>query len=223
LFKVFKIFYINFFLTSKSTTKKLKFLLNHKKKQKKEVNTFRRRFECRLVQTISSHTKVSTLAALRDGTLASGSLHGPITIWNPDSGQRLRTLNGHTNSIRDLKTLNDGTLASASYDRTIKIWNPQNGDLLRTLNVHDLVLCLCVLGEGESNNDIVSASLDKTLKIWDTHTGRVLKTVWMDDVISFLAALKDGNLAIAIATSKIIVIKPETGEVSVYSVISSIH
>ncbi len=51
-----------------------------------------------------------------------------IRIWDVESQELIRTLNGHTNYIHCLIWLPDGqTLISASNDRTIRIWNVETG------------------------------------------------------------------------------------------------
>ena len=65
---------------------------------------------------------------LRTNILASGSSDESIKIWNIDTGECIRTLTGHTNSVYSLQLLANNKLASGSSDATIKIWNVDTGE-----------------------------------------------------------------------------------------------
>ena len=70
-----------------------------------------------------------------DGTtLASGSADKTIKLWNANTGECLRTLEGHGDHVRTVAFSPDGApLASGSDDATIKLWNANTGECLRTL------------------------------------------------------------------------------------------
>jgi WD40 repeat protein len=80
------------------------------------------------VQQLRGHTDsiVQVLMSLTDGncTLASASLDTMIRIWNLDSGDCLRVLQGHATLIRCISFSRDGSqLASGSDDGTVRLWN----------------------------------------------------------------------------------------------------
>lgn len=96
-----------------------------------------------------------------------------IKIWNINTGDCLKTLKGHSNTICCLKVLFNERLVSGSSDDTIKLWDLNTGDCLKTLIGHsDTVRCIEQLSEEE----IISGSEDRTIKIWDLSTGDCLKT-----------------------------------------------
>ena len=82
----------------------------------------------------------------------------------------LRTLTGHTYSVKAVAIAPDGkTAISASADKTLKIWDTETGTVVRTLTGHTmLVNAVAIAPDGKT---AISASYDKTIKIWDTETG----------------------------------------------------
>jgi len=69
--------------------------------------------------------------------LATGHEDGVIRIWDPRTGELLRTFLGHTNKIWAAAFNPDGTrLATGSLDKTVRIWNPDTGEHLATLTGH---------------------------------------------------------------------------------------
>lgn len=63
-----------------------------------------------------------------------GNQDGMITLWEVESGIKLRTLSGHAGLISSLVFSRDGTqLASASFDRLAKVWNVNTGEELASL------------------------------------------------------------------------------------------
>lgn len=65
-----------------------------------------------------------------------GSDEGPIQIWNQTSGSVVKTLVGHSDSVRALKMITKDVLASGSSDELIKLWNITSGVLLKNLTFH---------------------------------------------------------------------------------------
>lgn len=108
--------------------------------------------------------------------LASGSSDTKIRLWNPHTGDPLRTLIGHNGEVKSVAISPDGnTLLSGSADKTIKIWHLSTGKILHTLIGHTAeVRTLAVSPDG---NILLSGSADKSIKIWDLGTGELLQTL----------------------------------------------
>ena len=72
--------------------------------------------------------------------LASGGGDSTVRLWDPERGQELRTLTGHTGVVWALAwgQLGDRpVLASGGGgDSTVRLWDPERGQELRTLTGH---------------------------------------------------------------------------------------
>jgi RNA polymerase sigma factor (sigma-70 family) len=81
--------------------------------------------------------------------LASGSLEGPVKLWDAESGTLLRTLTGHTNLVDDLCFSPAGQLlASAGADWTLRLWDTDTGRLWRTLGDGERIYSLAFSPDG---------------------------------------------------------------------------
>ena len=63
-----------------------------------------------------SGNDVNSVAWSRDGRLASGSDDKSVKIWDPTTGDCLRTLTGHAESVLIVAWARDGRLASGSVN-----------------------------------------------------------------------------------------------------------
>ncbi len=121
-----------------------------------------------------------------DLTLASVSHDKTVKLWNPFTGEHLRTLEGHTDWVLSLAYANNTNttesspvvspiLASSSGDHEIRLWDTSTGNCLQTLRGHsDRVWCI----DFSPNAQILaSASDDKTLKLWNIETGECFQTL----------------------------------------------
>lgn len=113
------------------------------------------------------------------GILASGSADQTVRLWDVETGQCLKILQGHTNQVMSVSFSPDGqTLASASADETVKLWAVRTGQCLKTLQGHtSQVLSISFNPQG---NILASSSADETIKLWDINTGECLKIIRAD-------------------------------------------
>ncbi|QLE57324.1 WD40 repeat domain-containing protein [Nostoc sp. TCL26-01] len=127
--------------------------------------------------TLWHSSAVQAIAISPDGTiLASGSSDNKIRLWNPRTGDPVRTLNSHDGEVKAIAMSPDGQLLfSGSADKTIKIWHLITGQILHTLTGHsDDIKSLVTSPNGQL---LFSGSADTTIKIWRITTGKLLHTL----------------------------------------------
>jgi len=114
------------------------------------------------------------VALTPDGNrVVSASSGQPLRVWDVNSGECLRTLEGHTEPVESVALTPDGNrVVSASDDDTLRVWDVNSGECLRTLEGHtEPVQSVALTPDG---NLAVSASLDNTLRVWDLETGKMI-------------------------------------------------
>jgi WD40 repeat protein len=118
---------------------------------------------------------------VRDGTrlvTASGvaGSGGIATLWEVETGERIRDFKGHRDLLYDAEISPDGTiLATCGYDRRIILWDVETGEQLRSIEVHNgAVYDLAFSPDGSV---LASASADDTCKLWRVSDGTRLDTL----------------------------------------------
>ena len=128
------------------------------------------------VQTGHSGQVLSIAFTSDSKLMASGSVDKTIVLWDPATGNQLRTLKGHTGTVNSVAfSPDDKQLASGSADNTIKIWDVASGREKQTLSGHTLFVSSVAFSlDGRL---LASGSGDQSVKLWDVATGRELRTL----------------------------------------------
>ncbi|PSB26485.1 NB-ARC domain-containing protein [Stenomitos frigidus] len=140
------------------------------------------------LQTWQGKGPVWAQAFSPDGLILANSVGDAdraIHLWHWQTGQRLKTLIGHTGQATTLAFVPHSTdtaegtghplLISGSQDHTLRLWDLEQGVCLRTLTGHTgMVWTVSVHPQGDR---FASASFDQSIKIWDLATGICLQTL----------------------------------------------
>jgi eukaryotic-like serine/threonine-protein kinase len=127
--------------------------------------------------SLVGHTAlVRSVTYSHDGRrMASASADETAKIWDAETGQLLRNIDGHDIQHDVAFSPDDSRLASASCDRTARIWDATTGRELFTLKGHKYnVTRVAFSPDGQR---LATASEDHTIKVWKADTGRELLTL----------------------------------------------
>ena len=104
---------------------------------------------------------------------AAGGWRDTIRIWDANTGEHQRTMEGHTGGVSSIAFSPDGlTLASGSWDDTVSLWHSYTGEHLRTLEGHsESVNSIAFSPDGLT---LASGSYDGTVLLWEL----VRSTTW---------------------------------------------
>jgi len=101
---------------------------------------------------------------------------GELSLYDPSSGDKIRTLRGHTGPLTGVAFSHEGRrLATSSLDQTARIWDADTGEELHQLRGHrDWVRGIAFHPDGSR---LASAGADGLVKIWDTQSGEEVMTL----------------------------------------------
>jgi WD40 repeat protein len=108
--------------------------------------------------------------------LASGNDDQTVKLWDVQTGQCLKVLEGHTGWVWSISFSPDGqTLASGSLDYTVRLWDVSTGQCSKELNGHTgWVWSVSFSPDGQT---LASSSDDRTVRLWDVQNGECLKVL----------------------------------------------
>ncbi|MBD2168677.1 WD40 repeat domain-containing protein [Calothrix membranacea FACHB-236] len=119
---------------------------------------------------------IACVAISHDNQILVGGSWQKIWVWNLQTGELLRTINGHSHWVLSVAISPDGnTLVSGSADKNVKFWNLKTGLLIRQINAHsNWVSAVAITPDGKT---LITASADKTIKIWNFDTNQLQHTL----------------------------------------------
>jgi len=158
------------------------------------------------------HTSsIVTLALSPDGkTIGSGTTAGQATLWNAETGEKLRKLVGHTYTVECVAFSPDGKhVATAADDQTVRIWDTGSGKQVNIIEgFPDIVWAIRYSPDGKY---LLTAD-DGGLKLWDWASGENIRIYNKDEYFYTAAFSPDGKTILGGAYSGYYVYETETGK-----------
>jgi phospholipase A-2-activating protein len=112
---------------------------------------------------------VNMVAQIDDKTLLSGSWDGTAKVWNIETAECIKTLEGNSHAVAIFVAPN-GNIITGSQDKTIRIWNKNSYSLYKEWQGHDDIIRQFA---DFSPVGFVSCSNDSKVKIW-TYEGELI-------------------------------------------------
>lgn len=128
------------------------------------------------------HKGVAALAWSSDGkSLATGDHVGTIKIWNPATGELIRTMEGHTAEVFKVQYLPaSARLISASWDHTVRLWDTATGQVGHTFkDGSSRIESACMSPDGR-----FLAAADKDISLWDLESKNLVRRLTSEAVDS---------------------------------------
>ncbi len=148
---------------------------------KKDLRGFEWHYLSHLAQTanrtlVGHEREVWTTVYSKDGKLlASASQDGAIKLWDPASGQLIRTLTA-SKPVHTLVFVDGSSrLASAGVDGSITLWDVATGQPARVFEGHSAAVSS--IDVSPDSKLLASSSGDGTIRIWVIETGRSLHVI----------------------------------------------
>ncbi len=147
-----------------------------------------------LLHTLNHTHWINTIAITPDGKqLVSSSGEDIITVWDLESGRKLKTFSGHSSSVIAFTT--DSIAVSALDDETLKFWDLESGKELKTLlGYTSFVQTFAITPNGK----LVLWASGNTLEVWDVELGKKLRILSGHiDEVTAVVITPDGKQAVS--------------------------
>jgi WD40 repeat protein len=127
----------------------------------------------KLRQFIKKDINIDVIALTSDSANLICTSYNKIFVYDTDSGEELKVLEGHTKRVTCVTISSDNkTIVSGSFDGDVMSWNLSTGELKHIFQGHkDSVKSVAISPNGVK---IASGSDDNTVCIWSSASGKLL-------------------------------------------------
>jgi len=132
----------------------------------------------------------------------------PLTIFDADSGQKIREFGRGDEAIAVAFSPDGKKIIAGSKFRTARIWDTESGEELKTLEGHTHVVNFVVFSP--DGKKIVTTSYDKTTRIWDAESGEELQR--LDMSFNSVAVSPDSKKIAASGKGAVLIWDAESGK-----------
>ena len=79
-------------------------------------------------------SSVNSVCFSSDGKkIASGSRDETVRVWHVETGECIKTFEGHNDVVCSVCFSSDGKkIASGSHDKTVRVWHVETGECIKT-------------------------------------------------------------------------------------------
>ncbi len=121
--------------------------------------------------------RVYSVAFAPDSSYLAAALgNGKVVLHDAETGQVLRTLEGHKGTVLSVAIDGNGRrTVTGGVDQTVRIWDLATGRQLRSLGGKDDAVN--VVAFGPDGKTVASAHRNRTVRLWDVESGRELHKI----------------------------------------------
>jgi WD40 repeat protein len=138
-----------------------------------------------------------------DRLLAMGMDDGTLRLWNPATGEAVRSLEAHAGPVWSVAFNADGTrMATASDDGTVKLWDTATKELRQTFEHETAVRPVAFSPDGRR---LVTGGRNGRVIVWDVATAKKLVPIkGHKGVIMAVAFSPDGKVIASAGSDKVV-------------------
>ncbi len=134
----------------------------------------------------------SSAAFSPDGKILATGRENEVSLWKVESGDWIKSLDGHTDSIYSVAFSPDGkTLASGGGDNTLRLWDVDSGQQIKSITAHASVIDS--LAFSPDGRFLVSGSSDGTVKLWEARSHESLASLSSLENDDWVVATPEGR------------------------------
>jgi WD40 repeat protein len=133
-----------------------------------------------------------TVVWLNDTQVLSGGFDDRVILWDAETGELLRTFEGHTNGVLSIEVLDEERFITGSWDRRAMLWDVNEEEAVRVYEGHtNWIWDVEIAPNGEH---FMTASADQTMILWrvDSETPQ-RRYLGHDDSVLRIAFSPDGT------------------------------
>ena len=146
-------------------------------------------------KNINAPNSLATITFNNDGNeIAGGSNDDNAYLWNSLNGNLLKTLSGHTGTVKAVAFSPDGTqLVTGSFDGTVRLWNLKNDS--STILFSDNMKLIQTVAFSADGKLIAFGGSDKMVNLWSVEANQMVASFsGHTDVVKCIALSPNGKL-----------------------------